>query len=141
VEKQAAQEQSHALSPGPSRLRPAESDGVDVDLDSESDTGVPSSWDPHAGLKPSEMDDQASDADVEMESELLPGEEEVVNTAMVKLMINLEGCGKPDEKWLPPREKRKVMARKTGMISFAPRPKDYDDLPVFREKKGPLPWA
>ena len=141
MEKQAAQEQSHALSPGPSRLRPAESDGVDVDLDSESDTGVPGSWDPHAGLKPSEMDDQASDADVKMESELPPGGEEVVNAAMVKLMIDLEGCDEPDEEWLPPREKRKVMARKTGMISFAPRPKDYDDLPVFREKKGPLPWA
>jgi hypothetical protein len=136
-----AQEQSHAPSPGPSHLWPAKSDGVDVDLDSESDTGTPSSWDPHAGLKPSEMDDQALDADVEMESELLPGGEEVVNTAMVKLMIDLKGCNEPDEEWLPPREKRKVMARNTGMISFTLRPKDYNDLPVFREKKGPLPWA
>jgi len=137
VEKQEVQEQSHALSPGPSHLQPAESDGVDVDL--ESDTSVPKLWDPHAGLKLSEMDNHTLDADVEVESELLPGGEEEVNMVMVKLMINLKGCDKQDEEWLPPREKRKVMARKTGMISFAPRPKDYDDLPVFREKKGLLP--
>ena len=115
------QEQSRAPSPGPSRLRPAESDGVDVE--SESDIGVPSSWDPHAGLKPSEMDDHASDADVEMANELPPGGEEVVNVAMVELMMNLEGCDEGDEEWLPPKEKRKVMARKKGMISFTPRPK------------------
>ena len=139
MEKQAAQKQSHAPSPGPSRLWPAESDGVNVDL--ESDTSMPSSWNPHVGLKPSEGDNYTSDADVKMESELPPGGEGEVNAAMVKLMIDLKGCDKPDKEWLPPREKRKAMAKKTGMISFTPRPKDYDDLPVFREKKGPLPWA
>jgi hypothetical protein len=133
------QEQSRAPSPGPSCLQPAESDGVDVD--SESDTGAPDSWDPHAGLKPSEMDGCASDADVEMEDELPPGGEEEVNAAMVELMIKLEGCDERDEEWLPPKEKRKVMARKKGMISFAPRPRYQGDLPTFREKKGPLPWA
>jgi hypothetical protein len=91
-------------------------------VDLESDTSMPSSWNPHAGLKPSEMDNQASNADVKMESELLPGGEEEVNTAMVNLMIDLEG-DKRDEEWLPLREKRKLMARKKGMISFAPRPR------------------
>src|SRR6266851_3420320 len=119
VENQQVQEQSHAPSPGPSHLRPAESDGIDVD--SESDTSAPDLWDPHVGLKPSEMDGCTSDANVEMEDELLPGGEEEVNMAMVELMIKLEGCDEQDEEWLPPKEKRKVMARKKGMISFAPR--------------------
>ena len=91
-------------------------------MDAESDTGTPDLWDPHAGLKPSELDGCASDADVELESELPPGGEEEMNAAMVDLMIDLEGDER-DEEWLPPREKRKLMARKKGMISFAPRPK------------------
>src|SRR5216683_1859607 len=115
------QEQLHAQSPGPSCLRPAELDGVDVD--SESDTGVPDSWDPYVGLKPSELDGCTLDAGVEMESELPPGGEKEVNAAMVNLMINLKGCDERDEEWLPLREKRKLMARKKGMISFTPRPK------------------
>jgi hypothetical protein len=82
------QEQPCTQSPGPSRLQPTESDGVDVD--SESDTGTPNLWDPHVGLKPSELDGCALDAGVKMENELLPGGEEV-NVAMVDLMINLEG--------------------------------------------------
>ncbi len=115
------QEQPRTRSPGSSCLWPAESDGVDVD--SESDTGTPDLWDPHVGLKPSELDGCALDASVEMESELPLGGEEEVNAAMVDLMIDLEGCDERDEEWLPPREKRKLMARKRGMISFAPRPK------------------
>ncbi len=115
------QEQLCAPSPGPSHLWPAKSDGVDVD--SESDTSVPDSWDPHVGLKLSEMDGCASDANVKMEDELPPGGEEKVNMAMVELIIKLEGCDKRDEEWLPPKEKRKVMARKKGMISFTLRPK------------------
>ncbi len=86
------QKQSHASSPGPSHLQPAESDGVDVD--SESDTSMPDSWDPHVGLKLSEMDGCASDANVKMEDELPPGGEEKVNMAMVELIIKLEGCDK-----------------------------------------------
>jgi len=53
---------------------------------------MPNSWDPHIGLKPSELDGCTLDASVEMESELPPGGEEVVNTAIVNLMIDLEGC-------------------------------------------------
>ena len=89
MEKQ-VQEQLCARSPGPSHLQPAKSDGVDVD--SESDTGMPDLWDPHMGLKPSELDGCTSDAGVEMESELPPGGEEEVNVVMVDLMINLKGC-------------------------------------------------
>jgi hypothetical protein len=120
VEKQ-VQEQPRTRSPGPSRLQPTESDGVDVD--SESDTGMPNLWDPYAGLKPLELDGCALDAGVEMENELPPGGEEEVNAAMVDLMIDLEGSDERDEEWLSPREKTKLMARKKGMISFAPRPK------------------
>ena len=83
------QEQLHAQSSGPSCLRPNKSDGVNVDA--ESDISMPDLWDPHAGLKPSELDGCASDADVELESELPPRGEEEVNVVMVDLMIDLEG--------------------------------------------------
>ncbi len=61
-------------------------------MDSESDTGVPDSWDPHVGLKLLELDGCALDAGVEMESELPPEGEEEENVVMVDLMIDLKGC-------------------------------------------------
>jgi hypothetical protein len=86
----------------------------DIDNDSEeSDTGAPELWDPHAGLKPSELDGHVSDADMEMEEDLPPGGEEV-HTSMVEMMVDLEQCD--DGEWLPPRL-RKRTTRKTGMIS------------------------
>jgi len=63
-------------------------------VDSESDISVPDSWDPHVGLKPSEMDGCTLDANVKMKDKLPPGGEEEVNVAMVELMIKLEGCDK-----------------------------------------------
>jgi hypothetical protein len=47
-----------------------------------------------------------------MKSKLPPRGEEEVNMAMVKLMIDLEGCDKPDKEWLSLREKRKALAKK-----------------------------
>jgi hypothetical protein len=82
-------------------------------MDLESDTSASDLWDPYVGLKPSEMDGCTLDANVEMEDELLPGGEKKMNVAIVELIIQLEGCNKWDEEWLPPKEKRKVMARKT----------------------------
>jgi hypothetical protein len=73
----------------------------DIDNDSEeSDIGAPKLWDPHAGLKPLELDGHVSDADMEMEEDLPPRGEEV-RTSMVEMMVNLEQCN--DGEWLPPR--------------------------------------
>src|SRR6266851_3717553 len=54
-----------------------ESDDINNDSD-ESDTGAPELWDPHAGLKLSELDGHVSDANMEMEEDLPPGGEEEV---------------------------------------------------------------
>jgi len=45
---------------------------------------------PDVGLKPSELDDD--DADVEMEADLPPGADEELSVDMVKMMFDLEGC-------------------------------------------------
>jgi hypothetical protein len=74
-------------------------------------------WDPHAGLKPSERDNLASDASIEVEDDLpLRGDEEV-SAAMVNMMVDLEEH--EDGEWLPPRLCKRVKARKKGIISSA----------------------
>jgi len=65
----------------------------DVDVvneDSSSDFGDPKSWDPHAGLKPSEVDGYASDGDLESEDILPYGAENEVNGEMVNMMVDNE---------------------------------------------------
>ena len=57
---------------------------------------------PDAGLKPSELDDD--DADVEMEADLPPRADEALSIDMVKIMFDLEGCNERDIEWLPPKE-------------------------------------
>jgi hypothetical protein len=76
-------------------------------------------WDPHAGLKPSELDSHISDADMEMEEDLPPGGEKEVHGSMVEMMVNLEQHN--DGEWLPPRLQKRTTARKTGVISSAGR--------------------
>ena len=68
---------------------PSESD--DVSADSESDTNPPCTWDPDVGLKPSELDNDAS-ANIEMEVDLPPGADEELSGDMVDMMFDLEGC-------------------------------------------------
>jgi hypothetical protein len=70
---------------------------------------------PDAGLKPSELDDD--NADVEMEADLPAGADEKLSIDMVEIMFNLEGCNERDMEWLPPKEQRKREARQIGMIS------------------------
>ena len=93
-------------------------DDIDNDSD-ESDTGTPELWDPHASLKPSELDSHVSDADMVMEEDLPPGGEEEVHSSMVEMMVDLEQ--RDDGEWLPPRLRKRTIARKTGMISSAGR--------------------
>jgi hypothetical protein len=108
--KRAAQKRSRT--PSPPRVQLSK-DGINTDL--ESDTGMQNLWDPHAGLKPSEKDDCASDADIEMEDDLPPGGDEEVSAAMVNMMIDLEE--REDGEWLPPRLRKQMKARKTDIIS------------------------
>ena len=68
-------------------------------------------------MKPSERDDCASDANIEMEDDLPPGGDKEVSTAMVNMMVDLEE--REDGEWLPPRLRKKIKARKIGIISSA----------------------
>jgi hypothetical protein len=68
-------------------------------------------------LKPSEKDDRASDADIEMEDDLPPGGDEEVSIAMVNMTVDLEE--RDDGEWLPPGLRKRMKARKKGIISSA----------------------
>ena len=61
------------------------------------DTGVPTKWDPHVGMKPSQGDDGTSDGELELEDDLPYGGAIEVSRPMVKMMAAL---GNNDE-WLP----------------------------------------
>jgi hypothetical protein len=100
--------------PGPSRDRPSH-DANDLD---DSDTGALDDWDPHAGLKPSALDECGSDVDVEMEDDLPYGEEDEIRGILVDMMVDLDDWDARDTEWLPPNEQRKLAARKTGRVSF-----------------------
>ena len=94
----------------------------DVDVvneDSSSDFGDPESWDPHVGLKPSEVDGYALDGDLKSEDILPYGAENEVNGEMVDMMVDNEEWDGQDMEWLPSNEQRKVATRKKGMVWFA----------------------
>jgi hypothetical protein len=84
------------------------------DDDVPSDTGNRKLWDPHAGLKPSKRDGRASDGEVEIKDDLPYGGKKEVNGAMVDMMLELDDYDDRDIEWLPPKEQRKLEARKKG---------------------------
>jgi len=86
-----------------------------INANSESDTSALDLWDPYASLKPSVVNNWASDADVELEGDLPPGGDKKVSTSMVNMMVDLEEY--EGGEWLPPRVWKKIKARKTGIIS------------------------
>ena len=88
-------------------------ENVDDD-DVPSDTGDPKLWDPHAGLKPSEHDGCVLDGEVEIDDDLPYGGAREVNGAMVDMMLDLGNYDERDVKWLPPKQQRKLEARKKG---------------------------
>jgi hypothetical protein len=92
---------------------------VDVDVDqggtSEHDLEV---WDSDAGLKPMRPDGYASDESMELDDLLLEGGDVEIRTAMAEMMVELEDCDPSDFEWLPPRERKKIAAKKIGMIKF-----------------------
>jgi len=106
---------SCAPSLSPPHVQLSEED--DINTDSESNTGARDLWDPHAGLKPSERDDLASDGSIKVEDDLPPEGDEEVLAAMVNMMVDLEEH--EDGEWLPPRLRKRVKARKKGIISSA----------------------
>ena len=82
------------------------------------DTGVPKLWDSHIGLKPSEVNGQASDNEVEIKGDLPYRGDKEVNNMMVNMMVKLSDCNKHDDKWLLEKERKKLEARKNGNVSF-----------------------
>ena len=100
-------EQAEAPCPGPSRDWPS-----DGGADTDNDTGTLDAWDPHMGLKPSVLDDCGLDADIELEDDLPYGAEGEVSAVMVDMMVDLDDCDAWDINWLPPREQRKLAAKK-----------------------------
>jgi len=112
----------HPLDPDPllsDSIRPSGDidcprDDVEVaGVDPELDTGDPTLWDPHAGMKPSELDDCASDGELELEDDLPYGGAIEVNDPMLNMMFNLHD----DDKWLPLRERIKADARIKGKFA------------------------
>jgi hypothetical protein len=75
-----------------------------------------------------------------MEKDLPYGVVDKVSNVMINMMADLNNCNTRDLKWLPPKEQKKLAARKTGLISYALRLKCQDNSLVCREKKGPLSW-
>ena len=82
------------------------------DLEIDLDTRVLAKWNPHAGMKPSQGDDGASDKELELEDDLPYGGMIEVSHPMVKMMATLGD----DDKWLPWSEQKKKDARITGEI-------------------------
>jgi hypothetical protein len=105
-------EQAQASSLGPFHDQP--SDGANNTNDN---TSMLDGWDPHMGLKPLALDDCGLDADIKMEDNLPYRAEDKVSSVMVDMMVNLNNGNAQDMDWLPPREKWKLAARKTGIIS------------------------
>ena len=93
-------------------------ENVDDDNDNPSDTGDPKLWDPHAGLKPSQLDGRASDGEVEIEDDLPYEGAKELNGVMIDMMLDLGDYDKCDREWLPPKEWKKLVARKKGSQHF-----------------------
>ncbi len=60
------------------------------DANTDDDTIAHALWDPHAGLKPSPLDNCASDADIEIEDDLPYGADTELSGTMVDMMVNLD---------------------------------------------------
>jgi len=127
-------------SPSPSHAQPlGDVEGDDNDS-FDSDAGVPKLWDPHVGLKPSEVDGQVSDDEVEIDGNLLYGGDKEVNSMMVNMMVELGDCDEHDEEWLPEKERKKLEARKKGNVSFRDA-NVRNTYHVIRKEEEPLPRA
>src|SRR5713226_7827800 len=60
------------------------------DANTDDDTGAHKLWDPHAGLKPSPLDDCTLDTNIKMEDDLPYGADTELSGTMVNMMVNLD---------------------------------------------------
>ncbi len=65
-------------------------------------------------MKPSKCDGHASDGEVEIKDDLPYGGAKEVNSTMVDMMLDLGNYDECDAEWLPPKEQRRLEARKKG---------------------------
>jgi hypothetical protein len=85
------------------------------------------------------LDGNESDEDIEIE-DMLPEEVvEEIQGAMVDLMVNLKDSNPWDFKWLPPKLCKRIVPKKTGMISFAAQVVRGLTMGL-RKAEGTLPW-
>ena len=99
--------QSHTAGVCPSCI----DDNAPDDSD-ESDTGPANLWNPHTSLKPSELDGDASDGEIDLDGNLPYGMTFEVNNLMMEMMISLEDAWDLD--WLPAEEQKRLANRKKG---------------------------
>jgi len=76
--------------------------------DSESDTG----------MKPTQSGGYASDESMEVDDMLLEGADVGIQGAMADLIVELEDGDPRDFEWLPLKQRKKIVPKRTGMISF-----------------------
>ncbi|KZT63884.1 hypothetical protein DAEQUDRAFT_747689 [Daedalea quercina L-15889] len=89
-------------------------------------------WDPHAGTKPSPLDGQASDGELDYESDLAEDYETKLRDALVALVEELGDDDPWDEDWLPPRAQK---AREHKKPAGEPRKSHYHG-PVMANKSS-----
>jgi hypothetical protein len=75
-------------------------------------------WDSDTGLKPMQSDGYESDESMELDDLPPEGGDVEIQTAMAEMMVELEDCDLSDFEWLPPRERKKIVAKKIGMIKL-----------------------
>ena len=115
-------------------------ENVDDNDNNPSDTGDPKLWDPYAGLKLLQLDGHMLDGEVEIEDDLPYGGAKELNGTMIDMMLNLGNYDERDGEWLPPKEQKKLVARKKGSQHF-------EDVniktltKIIRQEEVSLPWA
>lgn len=108
----------------------------DFDLDEEVNPKVLTKWDLHAGIKPLEFGDGASDKELEVEDDIPNRAKTKVSNPMVKMMAKLDD----NDEWLPWNEQKKQTDRIKGEIIHSSNGIEGTHC-LSREKKTPLPWA
>jgi hypothetical protein len=110
--------------------------GVENKRDPESEV-----WDSDKGLKPAQSDSDALDDDVEVIDFLSEGEEDgmVIHSVMTNMVIELEDDDTRDFEWLPPKERKRTVPKKIGMITFTALGVRKLTM-CLRKAKGTLSW-
>jgi hypothetical protein len=91
-------------------------------------------------LKPLQLDGHASDGEIEIEDDLPYRGAKELNGVMIDMMLNLGDYDERDGEWLPPKEWKKLEARKKGSQCF-------EDVniktltKIIRQEEDSLSWA